>query len=405
MAERAANLVFSIMGLALALAAPAGAHQPGGEGASVHAHGHAHPPKIPARALVFPDARDGRRILAVDLHTHSVFSDGHVWPTVRTWEAERDGLAALAVTEHLEYQPHRDDIPHPDRNRSYALAKESAERLAERNGTDLIVIPGAEITRRLPPGHVNAVFIKDANPLLTIDKREDDALDNARAALEEAKRQGAFTFWNHPAWRRDFPDGVLQAPREQTRLVKDKLIQGIEVANGDGFSEEALAYALEHDLVILGTSDIHGLIDYDYDIAGGEHRTATLVLTQQRNAEGVERAVKAGDTVALYKGLLIGRPAAVEAVSLGALSLEVGAMGENERQAVLTLRNNAPIAMVLRNVGPKRFQNAGDIVTVPAHGELELRLTAVAPGEPVSLPVEVLNAYVAPGRHLKLTLP
>ena len=64
--------------------------------------------------LVFPDTSDGRKVLSVDLHTHSVFSDGHVWPTVRTWEAQRDGLAAMAVTEHVEYQPWRDDIPHPD---------------------------------------------------------------------------------------------------------------------------------------------------------------------------------------------------------------------------------------------------------------------------------------------------
>jgi len=87
------------------------------------------------------------------------------------------------------------------------------------------------------------------------------------------------------------------------------------------------------------------------------------------------------------------------------LTLEVGAMRENERQASLTLRNNAPIAMVLRNVGPKRFQNAGDIITVPAHGELAVNLTASTPGQPVSLSVEMLNTYVAPGRHLKLTLP
>ncbi|HAO89312.1 MAG TPA: PHP domain-containing protein, partial [Gammaproteobacteria bacterium] len=39
--------------------------------------------------------------MVVDLHTHSVFSDGHVWPRIRVGEAIRDGLDAMAGTEHL----------------------------------------------------------------------------------------------------------------------------------------------------------------------------------------------------------------------------------------------------------------------------------------------------------------
>jgi hypothetical protein len=73
------------------------------------AHAHEHARVVPSRVLRFPDAGAGRRVLSVDLHTHSVFSDGHVWPTVRTWEAQKDGLSAIAVTEHLEYQPKRAD--------------------------------------------------------------------------------------------------------------------------------------------------------------------------------------------------------------------------------------------------------------------------------------------------------
>ena len=53
------------------------------------------------RAIVFPDTAD-YQTLAVDLHTHSVFSDGHVWPNIRVAEALQDGLDAIAITEHLE---------------------------------------------------------------------------------------------------------------------------------------------------------------------------------------------------------------------------------------------------------------------------------------------------------------
>jgi hypothetical protein len=320
---------------------------------------------------------------------------------VRTWEAQRDGLAAMAVTEHLEYQPRREDIPHPDRNRSYELAVESAAGLDD---ADLIVISGAEITRRLSPGHVNAVFIQDANPLLTIADREEDNLENARQALLEAKRQGAFTFWNHPSWGRDFPDGVLVVPEDQKQLFADGLIQGIEVANGHGYSEETFQVALDHDLVILGTSDIHGLIDYDYDLAAGEHRTVTLVLAREKSAGAIHEALAAGQTAALYMGHVIGREPQVRAVVEGALTLVPGTPRENSQLLPLTIRNDAPVRIILRNVGSKRFADASDVVIVPANSEVRLNLTASPDPAAVALPVEVVNAFIGPGTSLRTEL-
>ena len=35
----------------------------------------------------------------------------------------KDGLDAISLTEHLEYQPYAKDIPNPDRNRAYNIAK------------------------------------------------------------------------------------------------------------------------------------------------------------------------------------------------------------------------------------------------------------------------------------------
>ena len=52
---------------------------------------------------------------------------------------------AIAVTEHIEYQSHKEDIPHKDRNRSYELSKKYAEK------SDLLVIAGTEITKSMPP--------------------------------------------------------------------------------------------------------------------------------------------------------------------------------------------------------------------------------------------------------------
>jgi len=44
-------------------------------------------------------------------------------------------------------------------------------------------------------------------------------------------------------------------------LIRDGLLQGIEVVNDTTYSDEALQIALDYNLTILGTSDIHGIVD------------------------------------------------------------------------------------------------------------------------------------------------
>ena len=58
-----------------------------------------------SRSLKFPDI-PGYKIMKCDLHLHTVFSDGSVWPDIRVMEALLDGLDVISLTEHLEYQPH-----------------------------------------------------------------------------------------------------------------------------------------------------------------------------------------------------------------------------------------------------------------------------------------------------------
>ncbi|MCP5518674.1 MAG: hypothetical protein H7A45_15600 [Verrucomicrobiales bacterium] len=67
----------------------------------------------------------GYLTLKCDLHIHTVFSDGSVWPDIRAEEAWREGLDAIAITDHIEYQPHKRDLP-TAHNRSYEIAKPRA---------------------------------------------------------------------------------------------------------------------------------------------------------------------------------------------------------------------------------------------------------------------------------------
>jgi len=70
----------------------------------------------------------GYYTLKCDLHMHTVFSDGSVWPTVRVKEAWIEGLDAIAITDHREYQPHK-ELLSTDLNQTYNQAKNLADDL------------------------------------------------------------------------------------------------------------------------------------------------------------------------------------------------------------------------------------------------------------------------------------
>lgn len=351
------------------------------------------------RRITFPKTPDGRSVLAVDLHTHSVFSDGSVWPDIRVEEAKRDGLFAMAVSEHLEYQPHAADIPHPDRNRSYELAKAAAEVTPDSTGVaaqKLLVINGSEITKVvMPPGHINAVFITDANAL-----KSGDVVQQLRTA----NAQGAFTFWNHPYWTSQTPNGVATMTPLHAQLIKDGLLHGIEVANGADISDESFQIALENNLTVLGTSDVHGLIDWEYDIAGGGHRTATLVLAADETGDGVKSALKAGHTVAVYNDTLTGRKENVEAVMRGALRIEVGKALPRTTVVPVSVINDGPTDIILENVGREGFYDEGHVFTVKAGSTFTLIVKDVADASSLNLTFNILNTYIAPRQHLQITL-
>ncbi|NIP53060.1 MAG: histidinol-phosphatase, partial [Phycisphaerae bacterium] len=184
----------------------------------------------------FPDIL-GYKTLKCDFHMHTVFSDGKVWPTVRIDEAVREGLDVISITDHIEYQPHKEDIP-TNHNRVFEIASEPAKKKG------VLLIKGAEITRETPPGHFNAIFLEDINP---IDTKE--FLDAVKAANE----QNAFVFWNHPGWKPE-AKGWFDV---HTKLYKSKWMHGIEVANGDSYYPDGHKWCLEKGLTMMGTSDIH----------------------------------------------------------------------------------------------------------------------------------------------------
>lgn len=345
-----------------------------------HSHEHTHD----YRKIVFPDI-PGYHTLSTDLHMHTVFSDGSVWPNIRTEEAVRDDIDVIAITDHLEYQPHEEDIPNPDRNRSYNVAQESVP-----GDSDLIVINGSEITRDMPPGHSNAIFVEDANKLLTEDFMN---------AFREAKNQDAFVFWNHPNWTSQRKDGIARLSDLHIELIEEGLLHGIEVVNEFTYSEEALQIALDHDLTMLGTSDIHGLIDWEYDVHHDGHRPVTLVFSEDRTKESLKKSLMDGNTVVWSNDFLIGHEPFL--VPLIEESLELSEIGYIDDTSVLNLKiiNHSSSKYILENTSEYTLHQQPDVLTIEPMSVKVLNIKTLELKDSIELPFEVLNAVTAPDQH------
>ncbi len=337
-----------------------------------------------SRAIEFPDI-PGYVTLKCDLHMHTVFSDGNVWPNIRVQEAIRDGLDAISITDHLEYQPKKKDVSPADFNRSYQLASEAAKN------TDLLVINGAEITRSMPPGHSNAIFLEDAN-LLNVK----DPMD----AFKEAKKQGAFVFWNHPHWTSQQANGVATLTEMQIELIQEGLISGIEIYNESTYSVEALKIAEDYNLTVTGNSDIHGLIDWQFGVSEGGHRPVTLVFAREKSKPAMKEAMENRQTAVWFDNTLVG-----DARFVGPLvksSLEIIRQGRSQVQGI-EIKNHSDSDFILENLSDYTLHNKASVFVAKAHETTRIQVKTLEEMDSFDLKFRVLNAYTAPDQHPEVT--
>ena len=335
------------------------------------------------RSISFPNIK-GYLTLVCDLHTHSVFSDGSVWPNIRVTEAQKDGLDAIAVTEHIEYQSHKEDIPHLDRNRSYELANKYSGK------SGLMVINGTEITKDMPPGHANAIFVKDVNKIINNDYME---------AYKAARKQGAFVFWNHPHWIGQSKDASVNIADEVKELINKRLLHGVEVTNERTYSDQAIQAALDHDLTMIGTSDVHDLVDWDYNIPHGGHRPVTLVFSKKRDQKGLKRALFQGRTIVWYNNLMIGKNEWMAPLIDASLTLDSVGYYKNYELAIIKIRNHSDARFILKNKTEYDFYQHSDLVEIEPHTIKQLAIVSGKKLSSFDLEFEVLNAVIAPSTH------
>jgi predicted metal-dependent phosphoesterase TrpH len=229
---------------------------------------------------------DGYKALKCDFHIHTVFSDGSVWPNIRVQEAWMEGLDVIAMTDHIEYRPHK-SIVVADHNESFNIAKREGDRLG------IIVIKGSEITRSKPLGHLNALFIKDANALDVKDPMQ---------AIDIAEAQGAYIIWNHPGW----PDNKSTFYDVHGELIKAGKIDAYEAYNYMESYPLTFDWYSQYGIAPMANTDIHGTVAGDYANAPDWKRPMTLVFAKENTEASIREALEAKRTLAFFNGNLVG---------------------------------------------------------------------------------------------------
>jgi len=340
------------------------------------------------KLLKVPDIA-GYKTLKGDFHMHTVFSDGVVWPNVRVQEAWQEGLDVIAITDHIEYQKHKQDLP-ANHNRPYEIAKAPADQ------ANLLIIRGSEITRGTPPGHFNALYLEDSSKLV-----EDNAAEKDQLALDAAAEQKAFVFWNHPGWKAATIEGSYEWLPFIDKLHKEGKLHGIEVINGFGLHHKALDWCLDNKLAVMGTSDIHNLTANDYDFANGRTRSMTLVFAKERTTESVREALEAGRTVAWSSEYLAGQEELLK--ELVKASVSIGPVYHTDGKGVShrEIRNDSDFTFT--------FEETGDNTRLPDTIELKPRTSRVLSAKNLPEVMEkatyrLKNVFVRSEMNLTLSL-
>jgi 3',5'-nucleoside bisphosphate phosphatase len=337
------------------------------------------------KSIDIPDI-PGYKTLKCDFHIHTIYSDGEVTPNVRVQEAVAEGLDAIAFTDHVYGQPKGNNANEADRNSAFKKAKDYAALL------NLLIINGAEISRNMPPGHVNAIFINDANALITPEFMD---------AYKAAKQQGGFLLWNHPGWWRHQPH-TTNWFIEHNEIFAAGLMQGIEVVNSGDYFPEAHQWCLEKNLTMIANSDSHLPVSLDYDFGKGQHRPVTLVFAKGRSVEAIRNAMMERRTAVYHGNFLIGREEFLR--PLLEQSIEIVGTIDEPTEVEILIRNKSDVPFRFKKKGVNPDLEYEREFTIPGKSYFLVGVKIKKAGTPVVLDYVIENLYVKPNKGMDYQL-
>ena len=353
--------------------------------------------------IVIPDT-DKHVVLTGDMHIHTIFSDGNVWPTTRVEEAYAEGVEVICITDHLDHR-HKKLVNNGDFNGDRNYSYDVAAKLGEKLG--VIVIKGAEISRGMPPGHFNTLFISDVEPIAQASDAQEDHQKGMLAGLAQAKKQDAFCVWNHPHWYAQQPKEVKWHP-EHEAIFKKGYMHGIEVYNScDGFSMEAFQWALDRNMTIICGTDVHTPMFREYNFPQGELRPVTLIFAKEKSKEGIHEALENRRTAIFADGCVYGSEELL--TELVDACLKVDSITAHGKTVHVNLKNTSSIPFVLKcntAITEVAFSRFKIVQPFELHTCICRAMVYKSPitVDEFTMTFEIDNFYIAPGKKFSYSV-
>ncbi len=344
--------------------------------------------------IILPQV-NGLNVYKADLHTHSIYSDADLTPEQRIKEAWYDGLDIFAMTDHVEYRRHEQNMLKFLKGYTGGEAKKAvnsnvirkaaneqgiladlnlpvqlAQKAAKAYGDALLVIPACEITREPKTiGHFNALFTTDNNTIYDTDPLQ---------SLRNAKKQGALITQNHPGWSRKTCD----ITEFEQKAFDEKLIDGVEIMNGYWFYPKAMQRCVDWNLYMLGCTDIHNQTNHYRQ--NGHFRTMTLIFAKENTLKAVRKALEKRQTLAYSAGNIAGDAKLLQDFFKASVSCNYLARGK-KGAATYALTNSTSLGYKIR-VGRK-------VLELPAFQTITISVAKSKDGQDKDVEFYVTNMW------------
>ena len=314
--------------------------------------------------IVLPKV-NGYNCYKADFHTHTMFSDADLTPRQRIREGWLDGLDIICLSDHLEYRRQEQSMlnalaPYNPDGKPYTYYPANIEGVksdritgvkcnfdaiydealsfVKNSGLPIMLVKGIELSREpFTLGHFSALFVKDISSLYDGDIRQ---------ALRNVHAQGGLVIHNHPAYRRTTTDKSPQ----QKELYDLGLIDGVEIVNDMTFYPKMIRRAVEENLIMLGSSDIHRPTSEIYGMRGF-YRTMTFILAKECTENAIREALEARRTIAYSGDQLMGEEKMLADFFNAAVDCRLLLHEAKSNKNYYQLTNNSSIKYIIRHNG------------------------------------------------------
>ena len=145
----------------------------------------------------------------------------------------------------------------------------------------------------------------------------------------------------------------------------------------------------------MGTSDIHGLIDWDYTEKGNQ-RPITLVFAKEKNLESMREALFEGRTVAVYNSLFVGKSEYLTPLLQSCVQVVSATYLPNTAILKVELTNISSSDLLFENQMDFNFYDSSPVFQIPAKGTKTVHIKTLEKKESITLKLKALSGYTAP---------